>query len=193
MPAGSQHKVMKLRSDNSKSVRDTPTVPVKPSIENLFDTEESPLLRYAYGMVRRREIAEDIVQDAFLKLHKHWEDITTPRAWLYRATRNLCLNHLRKHKRETLTEESDRNPSLNDKPDEQLSRMEAIGTLRILIEELPAADRKLIQLKYQDELTYSNIGKHLDLGAGTVGYKLHHLLKDLSLSLQKSGINSSRG
>ena len=196
MPAHLPTKVVKLHpksSKSSKSVRTTPSTPVKPSIEGLFDTEESPLLRYAYGMVARREVAEEIVQDAFLKLHQHWEGITTPRAWLYRATRNLCLNHLRKHKRETLTEESDHNPSPNDKPDEQLSRMEAIGTLRILIEELPAADRQLIQLKYQDELTYSNIGKHLDLGAGTVGYKLHHLLKDLSLSLQKSGIHSSRG
>ena len=132
MPAHLPTKVVKLHpksSKSSKSVRTTPSTPVKPSIEGLFDTEESPLLRYAYGMVARREVAEEIVQDGFLKLHQHWEDITTPRAWLYRATRNLCLNHLRKHKRETLTEESDHNPSPNDKPDEQLSRMEAIGTL----------------------------------------------------------------
>jgi RNA polymerase sigma factor (sigma-70 family) len=193
MPAHLPNKVMKLRSISSKSVRTTPSIPVKPSIEGLFDTEESPLLRYAYGMVARREVAEEIVQDAFLKLHQHWADIETPRPWLYRATRNLCLNYLRKYQRETLSEESDLNPSPNDKPDEQLGRMEAIGTLRILIEELPAKDRELIQLKYHDELTYSNIGKHLELGAGTVGYKLHHLLKQLSEALQKSGISSSRG
>lgn len=193
MPVHLPTKVMKLRSESSKSVRTTPAIPVKPSIEGLFDTEESPLLRYAYGMVARREVAEEMVQDAFLKLHKHWADIETPRAWLYRATRNLCLNYLRKYQRETLSEESDLNPSPHDKPDEQLGRMEAMGALRIIIEELPSADRELLQLKYHDELTYSNIGKHLKLGAGTVGYKLHHLLKHLSESLQKSGITSSRG
>ena len=193
MPQQAPHKVMKLRSNISTSVRDTTSIPEKPSIEDLFDAEESPLLRYAYGMVARREVAEEIVQDAFLKLHQHWKDITTPRAWLYRATRNLCLNHLRKHQREILSEESDTNPSPNDKPDEQLGRMEAIGTLKILIEELPLADRKLIQLKYHDELSYGNIGKNLKLNAGTVGYKLHHVLKHLSQALQKSGITSSRG
>ena len=193
MPPQANHKVVKLTLDNKNSVRNTPTSTEKPSIEALFDAEESPLLRYAYGMVARREVAEEIVQDAFLKLHKHWEDINTPRAWLYRATRNLCLNHLRKHQRETLSEESDTQPSPNDKPDEQLGRMEAIGTLKILIEELPAADRKLIQLKYHDELSYGNIGKSLKLNAGTVGYKLHHVLKHLSQALQKSGITSSQG
>lgn len=193
MPAHQSSKVMKLRPNERNSVRNIPIKTVKPSIEELFDAEESPLLRFAYGMVARREVAEEMVQDAFLKLHKHWDAIETPRAWLYRATRNLCLNYLRKHQRETLSEESDHNESPNDKPDEQLGRMEAMGSLKILIEELPEADRQLIQLKYHDELTYGNIGEQLKLSAGTVGYKLHHLLKHLSEALQKSGINSSRG
>ena len=184
---------MKLRPKTNISVRNIPAKTVKPSIEELFDAEESPLLRYAYGMVARREVAEEMVQDAFLKLHQHWDAIETPKAWLYRATRNLCLNHLRKHKRETLSEESDHNESPNDKPDEQLGRMEAMGTLKILIEELSDADRGLIQLKYHDELTYGNIGEQLKLSAGTVGYKLHHLLKHLSESLKKYGVSSSRG
>lgn len=167
--------------------------PKQHSIEEIFDHEESPLLRYAYGMLARREIAEEIVQDAFLKLHKHWNDIETPRAWLYRAVRNLCLNHLRKHQRESLSEESDNEPSPTQHPDEKLGRMEAVGTLRILIEELPPEDRDLIQLKYHDELSYGKIGDRLDLGTGNVGYKLHHLLKQLSHALQKAGITSSRG
>jgi len=189
MPNPAQHKVMITRPKIQMDVK----TPKKPNIEELFEAEESPLLRYAYGMLARREVAEEIVQDAFLKLHKHWKDIETPRAWLYRAVRNLCLNHLRKHQRESLSEESDQEPSAADHPDEELGRMEAIGTLRILIEELPTADRALIQLKYHDELSYGKIGDQLDLGTGNVGYKLHHLLKQLSQALQKSGITSSRG
>lgn len=189
MPPAEPNKVVRLNPDNPERVRSTE----KASIESLFDTEEAPLLRYAYSMVQRREVAEEIVQDAFLKLHKHWKEIQTPRAWLYRATRNLCLNHLRKHKRETLSEESDSQPSFKAHPDDELGRMEAIGTLRILVEELPPADRDLIRLKYHDELSYGNIGKELKLGTGNVGYRLHHLLKHLSEALQKAGITSSRG
>lgn len=189
MPSTEPTKVVRLPSNIPERVLPTK----KPSIESLFGAEETALLRYAYGMVARREVAEEIVQDAFLKLHKHWGDIQTPRAWLYRATRNLCLNHLRKHQRETLSDESDHAPSLKDHPDDELGRMEAIGTLRILIEELPPSDRALIQLKYHEELSYGNIGKQLKLGTGNVGYRLHHLLKNLSEALQKAGITSSRG
>ena len=167
--------------------------PAKTSIVALFDTEETALLRYAYGIVIRREVAEEIVQDAFLKLHKHWADIENPKAWLYRAVRNLCLNHLRKHKREALDEDLDYQTSTQNHPDEELGRMEAIGTLKILIEELPQADRDLIRLKYHDEFSYGKIGSQLDLGTGNVGYKLHHLLKKLSQALQKAGVTSSRG
>lgn len=189
MPASKPNKVVRLRPTTPGSVRPAE----KSSIESLFDAEETPLLRYAYSMVRRREVAEEIVQDAFLKLHKHRGQINTPRAWLYRATRNLCLNHLRKHNPETLTDESDQKPSPHSHPDEELGRMEAIGTLRILVEELPPEDRALIRLKYHQELSYANIGKQLRLGTGNVGYKLHHLLKQLSEALQKAGITSSRG
>jgi len=189
-----QSKIMRLQPNIPHTIKKSVKSVEKPSIEALFDAEETPLLRYAYGMVARREVAEEIVQDAFLKLYKHWQDIESPRAWLYRATRNLSLNYLRKYKRETLSDDSDSQESPSQRnPDDELGRMEAIGTLRILIEELPAADRALIQLKYHEDLSYGNIGEQLELGTGNVGYKLHHLLKHLSQALQKAGINSSRG
>lgn len=197
MPPHSPNKVVRLPSTASQATnnRVKPSLPAveKPNIEALFDAEESALLRYAYGLVARREVAEEIVQDAFLKLHKHWSSIETPRAWLYRATRNLALNHLRKHQRETLTDASDEQETPNQSADKELGQMEAIGTLRTLIEELPSTDRDLIRLKYHDELSYGNIGEKLNLGTGNVGYKLHHILKKLSQALQKSGITSSKG
>lgn len=189
MPPTEPNKVVRLHPDMPERTKPAE----KPSIESLFEVEETPLLRYAYSMVLRREVAEEIVQDAFLKLHKHWKDISNPRAWLYRATRNLCLNYLRKHKRESLSEDSDSEPSSKDHPDDELGRMEAIGTLKIILEELPPADQALIHLKYHEGLTYGNIGEKLKLGTGNVGYRLHHLLKHLSEALQKAGISSSRG
>ncbi|MGC6567654.1 MAG: RNA polymerase sigma factor, partial [Akkermansiaceae bacterium] len=44
----------------------------KRSLEEVFSEEESPLLRYAFGLLGRRELAEEVVQEAFLKLHEHW-------------------------------------------------------------------------------------------------------------------------
>ncbi len=46
---------------------------ISPSIEDVFATEEVPLLKFAFGYVKRREVAEEIVQDAFMKIHQLWD------------------------------------------------------------------------------------------------------------------------
>ena len=69
---------------------------VQPSLEEVFFAEESPLLRYAFGLLGRRELAEEVVQDAFLKLHQHWDEVEIPRAWLFRCVRNFSFNILAK-------------------------------------------------------------------------------------------------
>ena len=81
------------------------------SLEEVFLAEESPLLRYAFGLLGRRELAEEVVQDAFLKLHEHWDEVEIPRAWLFRCVRNFSFNILRKNKRETLEETPEKRDS----------------------------------------------------------------------------------
>jgi RNA polymerase sigma-70 factor (ECF subfamily) len=177
----------------------TPVIPIrtpmeeKPTLRQVFETEESPLLRFAYGLVGQRETAEDLVQDAFIKLHAHWDDVANPRAWLFKSIRNLALNHIRDHKRETPFEDSDDFQSHSPEPDQSLGRFEAIGTLQLLVSELDAEDRQLITLKYHENLKYDQISQHTGLSVGNVGYKLHHALKNLADSLRHLGIESPMG
>lgn len=165
----------------------------KPSLRQVFEAEESPLLRFAYGLVGQRETAEDLVQDAFLKLHAHWDEVENPRAWLFRCIRNLALNHIRDHKRETPIEESNDLPSHAPNPDQSLGKLEAIGTLHLLMAELDPEDRQLISLKYIENLKYDQISQRTGLSVGNVGYKLHHTLKRLADSLRHLGIESPLG
>ena len=165
----------------------------KPSFRQVFETEQSPLLRYAFGLVGQRETAQDLVQEAFLKLHAHWQDVANPRAWLFRSIRNLALNHLRDHQRETSLEATQEWASTTPDPEQALGKLEAIGTLQLLIAELPSEDRKLIRLKYHQKLKYDQISQHTGLSVGNVGYKLHHLLKHLADSLRHLGIESAEG
>ena len=158
----------------------------------LFESEESPLLAFAVGLVRQRSVAEELVQDAFLRLHEVWGQVENPRGWLYRSVRNLALNHLRDHRRETVLEEA-REPASESQPDEDLGRMEAIGIVRLLLAELPPEDRDLIRMKYQEDLKYGEISERTGMGVGNVGYKLHHLLKGLADALRRAGIEGSRG
>jgi len=165
----------------------------KPTLRQVFETEESPLLRFAYGLVGQRETAEDLVQDAFLKLHAHWDDVENPRAWLFKSIRNLALNHLRDHQRETPIKSSDDFPSNSPEPDQSLGRLEAIGTLQLLVSELDPDDHQLISLRYLENLKYEQISQRTGLSISNVGYKLHHTLKRLADSLRHLGIESPLG
>src|SRR6187397_2834774 len=66
------------------------------TIEALFAALESPLLSYALRLVADRGAAEDIVQEAFMKLHAQFNEVHEPRRWLYRTVHNLALNHQRR-------------------------------------------------------------------------------------------------
>src|SRR5476651_2299972 len=99
------------------------------TIAALFESEESPLLYYALGIVRRRIVAEELVQEAFLRLQKVWGQVENPRGWLYRTTRNLAINHLRDTHPETQLDE-ERAAQDQSLPRELLGRSEAIGTVR---------------------------------------------------------------
>ena len=85
------------------------------TFQSLFDSEETPLLRYAFSLVGRRAVAEDIVQEVFLQLHTQWDDVDSPKAWLFRSVRNRAFKHIRDNKREVLGECDDNSPpSISD-------------------------------------------------------------------------------
>jgi RNA polymerase sigma-70 factor (ECF subfamily) len=158
----------------------------------LFESEESPLLHFAVGIVRRRSVAEDLVQEAFLRLSKVWDQVDNPRGWLYRSVRNLALNQLRDARPEAPLEGE--TPAADQPlPAELLGRSEAIGTVRMLLAEIPAEDRALIGLKFNENLKYEEISRRTGMSVGNVGFRLHHVLKDLLNGLQRAGIGGSQG
>jgi RNA polymerase sigma factor (sigma-70 family) len=196
---------METRTASARPMADTgrtPVIPIrplhkpmeeKPTLRQVFDAEESPLLRYAHGLVGQRETAEDLVQDAFLKLQSHWDEVIHPRAWLFRCVRNLALSHIRDHKRETPMENGREWESSTPDPEKALGKLEAIGTLQLLVAELHEDERALISLKYHEGLKYEQISQRTGLSVGNVGYKLHHALKNLADSLRRLGVESAEG
>src|SRR5256885_3988603 len=74
---------------------DEPSAPRFESIEELFAALESPLLSYALRLLGDRALAEDMVQEAFMRLHAQFQEVREPRRWLYRTVHNLALNDLR--------------------------------------------------------------------------------------------------
>src|SRR5512141_1804733 len=112
------------------------------SIEQAFVALESPLLIYALRLLQVQATAEDIVQEAFMRLHAQFDEVREPRRWLYRTVHNLALNHRRQAgKTVPLTLPGDDSaPIANDTadpqplPDEQIARWEGIGLVRLSLE-----------------------------------------------------------
>ena len=154
-------------------------------LRELYVCEEGPLLRYAFSLTGRRAVAEEIVQEVFLELHKRFTEVEAPRAWLFRSVRNRAYNHVRDHKRELLQHdqvESD-SSSGEQSPEALMMRMESIGKLRLLMQELNEADRELVMLKYFQNFKYREISERTGLSVSNVGYRLHHILKELKSKL----------
>ena len=166
------------------------------TIEELFAALESPLLQYALRLTGDRELAEDTVQEAFMKLHANSGQVREPRRWLYRAVHNLALNHRRKsNKIVPLQKNPTDDRSAADEtadaqllPDEQIVRLEGIGLVRITLEALDERSRELIRLKFNEELSYKDISSRTGLTVGNVGYLLHHALKTIADELAKNGV-----
>ena len=79
--------------------------------------------------------------------------------------------------------------SESDTPVGVLSKLEAIQVLHETIDSLHESDRELVQLKFFDGLKYREISEKTGLSVGNVGYRLHHILKELAGKLQPLGMD----
>jgi RNA polymerase sigma factor (sigma-70 family) len=166
------------------------------TIEELFEALESSLLGYALRLVGERGLAEDIVQEAFMRLHEHFAEVRQPRRWLYRTAHNLALNAQRAAAKIVALDPDDGgrgSPSAESAdpqplPDEQIVRLEGIGLVRLSLESLDERSRELIRLKFHENLSYKEMSARTGLGVGHVGYLLHHAIKAIAEELAKNGI-----
>lgn len=166
------------------------------TIEQVFTALESPLLAYANRLLGDFSLAEDIVQEAFMKLHAQFQSVLTPQPWLYRIVYNLAVDHQRRASRimligdapeggtGPLADAADSQPL----PDEQIARWEGIGLVRLVLETLDDRSRELIRLRFTEELSYKEIGERTGLAVGHVGYLLHHALKSMAVELEKTEV-----
>ena len=166
------------------------------TIEELFAALESPLLSYALRLAGQLGAAEDVVQEAFMRLQAQFDEVRQPRRWLYRTVHNLAVNHRRDASKivpldlpgETGGPSSAETADPQPLPDEQIARLEGIGLVRLSLETLDARSRELIRLKFNEDLSYKEISARTGLAIGNVGYLLHHALKAIADELAKNGV-----
>ena len=161
-------------------------------INEVVSEYEEALLRYATRILKNPDLAQDMVQDAFIRYLKYREggkEIEKPKAWLYRVTHNLSLDHIRKHSRmgslddETAAVVPDK-PGMA--PDELTDKRDAEALAWDMLKELPEREQQIVTLKVVENKSYKEIAEIMDLTTTNVGFILHTTMKKLAKSLKKS-------
>ena len=162
----------------------------------LFRELYGPLTQYAYSFVLDHAIAEDIVQDVFVRIwEKHATVIESPqaRAYLYRAVRNTCFNHLGSKKKIQLHSLSDMDPAEQDSLTWTVTEEPAeedIPNYRDLlkkgIEQLPEKCREVFLLSRTGKLSNQEIADQLGISIKTVNNQTWKAMKLLRSFVHKA-------
>jgi RNA polymerase sigma-70 factor (ECF subfamily) len=154
------------------------------ALRRLYEIEAPSLLGVALRILRRRDLAEDAVQDALLRVWRsagrYDPALGSPRAWLYALLRNLCLNRLR-DEREQPTDEATLGSLLEQPldPAEVAGRLADGSALRRCLEGLEPRRRDSIVLAYAGGLMHGEIAGRLGVPLGTAKAWLRRALLQL--------------
>ena len=150
-------------------------------LSRLFADSHRALRKYVRGLVGSREKAEDIVQEAFLRTYERRDTVTTPRAFLFSAARNLAID-ARRHERIAKTDSVGDIDALGvvscSTPEDQALGEERSRLLKRAIEHLPPHCRAVFALRVFHACSYAEIAKQLGISEKTVEKHVGRGLRD---------------
>ncbi len=156
----------------------------------LFDRYYAQIYRVAMAITRDNAVAEDIVQDAFLKLHRYANRIDTNLPllpWLYRVTVNLSYTWVSRQHRRRVSLEAVVDCLMSPTwlgPDQQAEAMEIHDQVRQAIRELNFNQRVVVVLHYLNGLSIEEIAEILKCPVGTVKSRLYYARENLRQRLE---------
>ncbi len=131
----------------------------------------------AYSFLHNMDDASDIVQEVFFRAYKNISSFDTTRAmypWLYRITRNLCINLVqRSSRKDTALPDEELIAGTERDPAAELLRKEELEVLRLSLDKLPEKHREIILLKHFQDCSYAEMAEILDIPIGTVMSRLY--------------------
>lgn len=151
----------------------------------LFEALQRPLYRYLLGLVARPELAEDVLQDVFLLVHRKLRWLREPalfRPWVYRIATREAFKRLRRERR--WFDRAEDIDSLTELPAPPVREERLLEQLAVLAERLSPASRAVLLLHYVQGLTIDEIAAVLDIPTGTAKSRLAYGLAALRKQLE---------
>lgn len=141
----------------------------------LYRREYRSMVRLAYVMTDSNELAEEVVQDAFVKVHRRWRHVRRPAAYLRQAVVNECRSRHRRGRFERRVEE----------PPEEVVPGVHVDGLGHTIQRLSPRRRAAIVLRYYEDLDDDEIAEILGCRPATVRSLVHRGLAQLREMIER--------
>jgi RNA polymerase sigma-70 factor (ECF subfamily) len=163
------------------------------ALKEIYDKYHRKVYRIAYGVVRQREDALDIVQEVFIKLFrsiKNFQGRSHFYTYLYRMVMNTSIDHARKSGKKfasSLDEEGSFEPSdgAEKGPERVFLQKELEERVKRAMDKLPAEQKAALIFRNMEGLSYQEMAEAMGCSIGTVMSRLHYgrkkmqeLLKD---------------
>ena len=145
------------------------------NIDQVIETNLDSLTRFAYFRTGYRTEAEDIVQEAVLRLLENRNKVNDAKCYLFQIVYNLCQDEFRKKRLPTVPID---NIELPDKMDELLDQ-EEIGRINRLLDDLPRNEAEIVRMNVVDELSFVEISHILSLPQSTAKSRFYSGMKKM--------------
>ena len=171
------------------------TAPVDPEFEARLADSSSLAFRVAYSVLRHREDAEEIAQDAFVRAHRaFWRlrDRERFRAWVVRITWRLAIDRRRSDRRREARDTTYSTGTPVPTPADLAEARDRAAQVWRAIDALPEKLRVVVVLASIEEHDLAEVARLLRIPEGTVKSRLHLARKQMKESLQCLATGSSR-
>jgi RNA polymerase sigma-70 factor (ECF subfamily) len=171
--------------------------PHQAAFEEIYDRHSREVWALVYARWLNADIALDIMQEAFLRLWKQWQDgsdIVNPRAWVLRVARNLAEDHAKSAFRRNGTQPPQTMNGVEGHellPLDGMARDETFGQLRKELEQLAPPDREILTLRYALDYDTNQIAELLEINATAVHMRLSRARQRLAERLTEKGVHLS--
>lgn len=138
------------------------------SFDDVYHQRYESMVRLACGLVDRRAVAEDIVQDSFHQLWQRWDTVSTPGSYLRTSVVNGCHNELRRRR------------VRRESAHKLVAGPAAEGEYLVdALADIPESRREAIVLRFYGGRTMNEIAQAMNIPTGTAKSLIHRGLADL--------------
>lgn len=163
------------------------------ALDELLQSIQEPLYRYIFNLVREESLAEDILQEVFIRIYRKLGWLREPelfRSWAFRVATNETFRYLKREARwsEQVRDEDTLKAIPSPPPREQFAA-ELLERLPLMVGKISPASRAVIALYYLHEMSFEEVAEVLAIPVGTVKSRLAYGLESLRQQFRKTTLN----